>query len=113
MADPAYVSSDDIHYNNVTVKCAVFVVGPPKILIRYDALDDKGKEHLAFLVSENGALPYANLDDLYATVLDNGQTYFDTYVKSMISLPAAPAKPGGPVDSDLKYYNGAWVSIAA
>ena len=115
MADPAYVSSVDVHFNNSPVKCAVFVAGPPKILIRFDVLDDKGKADLAYLVAQNGAaLPFVNLDPLYDTVLENGQTYFNTYVKSLVSMGTKPVVPGSPVDSSLQYYNGAnWVSITA
>lgn len=109
MPVPAYVSNVDLFFINQTKECAVLLNGPPKVLIRYDALDDKGKADLADLVTANGgSLPLSSITVAQSFMLDNGTSWWDTYGYSVKRIGSKPSTFGSPPPRDLVYYDGAW-----
>lgn len=107
MADPAYITQENLFFDGTTVPCAVLTDGPPKLAIRFDTLDELGKQRLDNLVQDNGGtLPLPDFTVTYTYKIDNGSTWWDTYGLSAVQVYPALHYPGPGSLLNVGYYDG-------
>jgi len=82
MAVPAYITNEHVFYSDVTTEAALLLDGSPQWLLPWQSLvDQRSQDDLDVLVQANGgSLPLSDVNIAKTTILDNGQSWYDTYI---------------------------------
>lgn len=79
---PSYITDEHVFYSDVTTPAALLRDGATQWLLPYEFLvDQRSQTDLDLLVEANGGtLPLANVDVAMNLILDNGLSWYETYL---------------------------------
>ncbi len=104
MAYPGFVTDQNVFFNGTLSPCAVLLAGPPMWLVVYDVLDIKGQNDLQLLVTANGgSLPLSSITVAQNLILNNGRSWYDTYIGATKYVTTAFVT-SGPADTNTAIY---------
>lgn len=109
----ATYTNENVKFNGTLYSSYVLeIVGTDKFVIPAYSMDPKIVADIDALDASIGPLPAANGVNLSKTfILTNGTSFYNTYHSMIIKVGAIP-EHASPVDSAMKYWDGAnWVVI--
>lgn len=102
MSTPAYITNENVYYSDTTTPAALLLTDDTNWVLPYcNLVTEVGRTDLDTLVKVNGGtLPLKSEDVAHSVTLDNGKTWYDTYVGAtryvdIAHLPTYNAAHGG------------------